>query len=117
MKQAAKKVDQEVKWFRERARTLTVAECEGDAELHESVVSILRLVANVLTYRHQHLHIAPWTFTNADTQLGAATFIAGVLEKPSAEHDALTVWLYDCHKDDLHVVMEGGRFRRLCKRQ
>ena len=108
LKEVAKKTEAEVKWFRERARTLTVEECEGDAELHESIASILRLVASVVSYRLKHVHIVPWTFANADTQLGAAMFIAGVLEKPSAEHEALTVWLFETHKDDLQLVCDGG---------
>ena len=59
LKKAAEHVDIEVQWFRRRARTITVAECEDDAAMHQCVVSILRLAANVLVLRHKYLKVVP----------------------------------------------------------
>ena len=108
MREAAKHIDDEVKWFLTRARELTIAECEGDVALYESVRSICLLVAGVLEYRFKYLMVVPWTFVHADTPSGARAFIEEVESLPSTQHDALTVLLYETHKDDLHVVRDGG---------
>ena len=107
LKDAAKRVDEEIAWFHQKARTLTVAECEGGAELHAAVVAVMRIVANVLEYRHRYLKIVPWSFSNADSQVGAQAFLAGVRSRPSNQHDPLTVYLYDLHKEDLERMSEG----------
>ena len=59
LKEAATRVDEEVAWFRRRARNLTVAECEGDAILQQAVASILRIVSNILEIRHKYLKVVP----------------------------------------------------------
>jgi len=66
------RIEVEEQWFRERARTLTVESCEGDARLHEAICTICRLVAGILQYRFKYLKVVPWNFVHADTPGGAA---------------------------------------------
>ena len=56
----------------------------------------------------RYLGIVPWNFSQADTPSGAKVFIDQVESRPGAEHDPLTVYLYETHRHDLHVVADGG---------
>ena len=108
MKGAVERIETEIRWFRDRARTLTVAECEGDADLHQIVVTVLRLVANLEDYRHNYLKVVPWSFSQADSQSGAAAFIDGVDSRSRDEHDPLTITLYDENREALHHLRDTG---------
>ena len=108
MKGAAKRIDEEIDWFRRRARNLIVADCEGDRELHQDMTSILRLVANILEYRHKYLKIVPWSFSQADTASGAAAFVDDVTSHASEKHDPLTLFLYDSNREALELLRDTG---------
>ena len=108
MREAWERIEEEIDFFRTRARRLTVAECEGDVLLQEQVRSVCKLVANVLGYRFKYLQSVPWVFVRADTPRGARAFIEQAESRASCDHDPLTVFLYKSHKDALHAVRDGG---------
>ena len=104
---AADRIDQEVEWFRTRARTLSVDQCEGDAALHSSIQTKLRLAAETLILRFKYLKTVPWCFVRADSVEGAAEFLRGATSRPSEEQDPLTNYLLEKHRASLVARANG----------
>ena len=108
LREAADRIDEDIAWFRSRAQILTVDMCEGDATLHNSIQTKLRLVAELLGMRTKYIKTAPWCFVKADTVEGAAAFIRSATSRPSDEQDPLTNYLHETHRADLLARADGA---------
>lgn len=102
------RVKREIKDLRDRARSLTVADVEGDALLYGRIVSGLREAATLLEMRFKYLQTVPWNFSQADTPEGATLFLAGATSRPFEEQDELTRYLYYTYHEALQTVANGG---------
>ena len=107
LKAAAQFIDDEVKDMRERARTLTPAETEYNADLCAKIQGWLRLAAELLLLRKKYLRSPPWNFVHADSPQGAAEFLRTVEASPMEEHDDLTKFLYEKHRVALRLRAAG----------
>ena len=97
-----------VKEFRQRARSLTVQHCEGDAALTAEVKTVLRSAADISERDHGYLKVAPWSFADADTAEGARLFLHTSRLKPREEQDELTQYFLEKYEADLEVCADGG---------
>jgi len=77
--------------MRTRSRTLTVADCEGDREVHRAVRRMLEYSAAQLHTRNKHYGVPPWSFARCGTRQGAQEFLDMVAKYPIEQHDNTTV--------------------------
>ena len=93
--------------MRERARQLTPADTENNAALCAKIQGWLRLAAELLLLRKKYLRSPPWNFVHADSPEGAAEFLRTVAAPPMEEHDDLTRFLYEKHREALKLCAAG----------
>ena len=107
MRDAANKVHEMVAELRVGARTLAIADTQGDAELVGVIRIALLQSAELLEMRFKYLDIVPWNFCNADTQAGAQKFLDGVRARPLEAHDGLTRFYYKEYEEALEITARG----------
>ena len=59
LKDAPERVERTIRQLRDRARVLTVADCEGDAAMTVDIQTTLRAVADELSLRGRYLKLVP----------------------------------------------------------
>lgn len=106
--EAPEVVDAQISTFLAKARDLTLEECFGFVSLHGWMVNALRAAAGKLDTRFKYLKTVPWSFSKADTQLGASTCLQQIDSQPEDAHDFLTVEFNRAFRTDLEVVRDGG---------
>ena len=97
-----------VREARTSADTLTDADAEGDAEVHDIISSLLRAKATELNLRTRYLGCPPWSFSQCDTVEGAKTFLEQVAKYPMEKHDPLTRHWMQTLGQDILTRANGG---------
>jgi len=83
-------VQDQAKWFEERAKDITEADCENDREMWSTVKHMLRQTASMARQRFAYLGDPPWSAVKCETVEGAQNFVAQVESVPLEQHDDLT---------------------------
>ena len=102
------RVVEEIQKLQNLADRLRLEDVEGDASLLVDVAAALRKAASLLEMRFKYLNVVPWSFCQADTPSGAASFLVGATSRPFDQHDELTKFLYYTHRGDLEALAVGG---------
>ena len=113
---AADRVHERIDYYRTQSRSLTLADCEGDAEVWEYTKNMLLKMSTSIKQRLGYLGLPPWTAVRCRSQEGCDDFLKQVQACPMEQHDPYTRWFMDklgahvvarSRGEDLHVDLEN----------
>jgi len=91
-----------------RSRTLTIADAEGDRDVHHAVRHMLEYSATTLRGRQRYLKHPPASFARTGTRQGAKDFLDDVYKYPMSQHDNVTINLMHAFGQMLRDFVDGG---------
>ena len=100
---------------RERARTLSLEDCEGNHEVQRYCSTMLLKLSGFENTRFKYLGVPPWTAVKCRTPEGAREFSAQVRAAEWSTHDPYSRWFMDtlgihvaarANEEDLHPDLE-----------
>jgi len=108
LKEAWEWVQLRMEDFKERAKSITLLQCEGSNEIWNLVKNMNRSCASELRTQFKHYGIVPWALVNADTVEGAADCVRQIQARPIGDHDPVVQAFVAEVGQDLQVRAAGG---------
>jgi len=94
--------------FQQWARTVTLADCEGNGDIWELVKTMCKKAASELRLHFKHYAVVPWAFARADTVAGALDCVTQIRARPLEDHDPVTRDFVGRVGADLESRSQGG---------